>query len=83
MSKTYTGKVAGLEVKNATAGQIVALLVMWSIFAIPAFGALIVWLVTVLVGAGFQTMGIDGPGWETVAWFVFAARLALAGSSKT
>lgn len=37
------------------------------------------WFVTMLLGAGFQTLGIDGPGWQTVFWFVLAGRAALAG----
>jgi hypothetical protein len=47
-----------------------------------ALTALTIWLVTVTVGAGFQTLGMDGPGWQTVAWFTFAAQLAMTPANS-
>jgi hypothetical protein len=56
-------------------------LIVLALGAIIVGAALSTWLVTVLVGAGLQTLGIVGPGWETVLFFVLALRVSVMGTS--
>jgi hypothetical protein len=54
-------------------GTIMAIIFL-GVFAVLVF-TLTIWLLTITIGAGFQTLGIDGPGWQTVGWFTLAFRL--------